>query len=55
MRALLVALGALAFAPLAGLLLRVATKGGYFTGGDGLLVLDQLQYFNWTARPPTTC
>lgn len=50
MRALLVALGALAFAPLAGLLLRVATKGGYFTGGDGFLVLDQMQYVNWTRQ-----
>jgi hypothetical protein len=46
-RALAVALGALAFAPLAGLLLRVATKGGHVTGGDGFLVLDQMQYVNW--------
>ena len=42
--------GALAFAPLAGLLLRVATKGGYFTGADGFLVLDQMQYVNWTRQ-----
>ena len=47
MRALAVALGALAFAPLAGLLLRVASKGGYVAGGDGFLVLDQMQYLNW--------
>jgi hypothetical protein len=46
-RALGVALGALAFAPLAGLLLRVASKGGYVAGGDGFLVLDQMQYLNW--------
>ena len=47
MRALGVALGALAIAPLAGLLLRVWTQGGYLAGGDGFLVLDQLQYVNW--------
>ena len=41
------ALGALAIAPLAGLLLRVASKGGYIAGGDGYLVLDQMQYLNW--------
>jgi len=46
-RTLGVALGALAFAPLAGLLLRVATQGGHIAGGDGLLVLDQMQYLNW--------
>jgi hypothetical protein len=45
--ALLALLAALALAPLAGLLLRVALKGGHFAGGDGLLVLDQLQYLNW--------
>jgi hypothetical protein len=49
-RALGVALGALAFAPLAGLLLRVATKGGYWTGADAFLVLDQMQYVNWTRQ-----
>ena len=47
MRALGVALGALAIAPLAGLLLRVWSKGGYVAGGDGYLVLDQMQYLNW--------
>ena len=47
MRALLLALLVLAFAPLAGLLLRVWTKGGYVSGGDGLLVVDQMQYLNW--------
>lgn len=36
-----------ALAPLAGLLLRVWTQGGHVTGGDGLLVLDQMQYLNW--------
>lgn len=41
------ALTAVAFAPLAGLLLRVWREGGYISGGDGLLVLDQMQYFNW--------
>lgn len=50
MRALGVALGALAIAPLAGLLLRVATKGGYFAGADSFLVLDQMQYVNWTRQ-----
>ena len=50
MRALGVALGALAFAPLAGLLLRVATKGGHWAGADGFLVLDQMQYVNWTRQ-----
>src|SRR3954452_18424682 len=43
----LVALAALAFAPLAGLLLRVWTQGGRISGADGLLVLDQMQYLNW--------
>jgi hypothetical protein len=46
-RALAPALGAVAFAPLAGLLVRVWTKGGYIAGGDGFLVLDQMQYVNW--------
>jgi hypothetical protein len=45
--ALLVALLAVAFAPLAGLLLRVAARGGHLSGGDGFLVLDQLQYLGW--------
>lgn len=44
---LLAALAALAVAPLAGLFLRVALRGGHFAGGDGLLVLDQMQYLNW--------
>jgi hypothetical protein len=38
---------ALACAPIAGMLLRVWTQGGYVAGGDGLLVLDQMQYVNW--------
>ena len=41
------ALAALAVAPLAGLLLRVALRGGHLAGGDGFLVLDQMQYLNW--------
>jgi len=45
--ALLAGLLVLACAPLAGLLLRVWTKGGYVAGGDGFLVLDQMQYLNW--------
>jgi hypothetical protein len=43
----LVALFALAFAPLAGLLLRVWTKGGLVTGADGFLVADPMQYLTW--------
>lgn len=43
----LVALLALSFAVLGGLLVRVWTKGGIVTGGDGFLVVDQLQYLNW--------
>jgi hypothetical protein len=45
--ALLGVLAAVALAPLAALLLRVALRGGHFAGGDGFLVLDQLQYLNW--------
>lgn len=45
--ACLVALTALAFAVLAGLLIRVWTRGGLVTGSDGFLVVDQLQYLNW--------
>ena len=41
------ALAALAVAPLVGLLIRVWTKGGVITGGDGFLVTDPLQYVNW--------
>ena len=43
----LVALFALAVAPLAGLLVRVWTKGGLVTGADGFLVADPLQYLTW--------
>lgn len=43
----LAALAALSVAVLAGLLIRVWTKGGIVTGSDGLLVIDQLQYLNW--------
>ena len=43
----LVALFALAIAPLTGLLLRVWTKGGLVTGADGFLVADPLQYITW--------
>jgi hypothetical protein len=32
---------------LAGLLVRVWVKGGVFTGADGYLVVDPLQYLNW--------
>ena len=45
--ALLAVLAALAVAPLCGLLLRVGLRGGHLAGGDGFLVLDQLQYLNW--------
>lgn len=43
----LVALFALGIAPLAGLLLRVWTKGGLVTGADGFLVADPMQYLTW--------
>ena len=43
----LAALFALSVAVLAGLLLRVWTKGGVITGSDGFLVVDQMQYLNW--------
>jgi hypothetical protein len=43
----LVVLFALAIAPLAGLLLRVWTKGGLVTGADGFLVADPMQYLTW--------
>ncbi|MEA2474628.1 MAG: hypothetical protein QOE06_2543 [Thermoleophilaceae bacterium] len=43
----LAGLSALSVAVLAGLLVRVWTKGGVVTGSDGLLVTDQLQYLNW--------
>jgi hypothetical protein len=45
--AALAALALLSVAVLAGLLLRVWTKGGLVTGSDGYLVVDQLQYLNW--------
>jgi hypothetical protein len=45
--AVLAVLGALSVAVLAGLLVRVWTKGGIVTGSDGFLVVDQLQYLNW--------
>ena len=43
----LAALAALAFAPLIGMLVRVWTQGGIFTGADSYLVADPLQYLNW--------
>lgn len=43
----LVALFALGVAPLAGLLLRVWTKGGVISGADGFLVADPMQYLTW--------
>ncbi len=43
----LLALLALAAAPLAGLLLRVWTQGGIVTGATGFLVADPLQYLGW--------
>lgn len=45
--AALLALLALSFAVLLGLLVRVWFKGGVVTGSDGFLVVDQLQYLNW--------
>jgi hypothetical protein len=45
--AVLAALFALSVAVLAGLLIRVWSKGGVVTGSDGYLVVDQLQYLNW--------
>lgn len=43
----LAALLALSVAVLAGLLVRVWTRGGVITGSDGFLVVDQMQYLNW--------
>ena len=43
----LAAFTALSLVVLAGLLVRVWTQGGIVTGGDGFLVVDQLQYLNW--------
>ena len=45
--AVLAALFVVAVAPLAGLLVRVWTKGGVITGADGFLVTDPMQYVNW--------
>ena len=45
--ATLLALCALAFCVLIGLLVRVWVKGGVVTGADGYLVVDPLQYLNW--------
>jgi hypothetical protein len=45
--AVLAGLFALSCAVLAGLLVRVWSKGGVVTGSDGFLVADQLQYLNW--------
>ena len=44
---MLLALCALAFCVLIGLLVRVWVKGGVVTGADGYLVVDPLQYLNW--------
>ena len=44
---MLLALFALGVAPLAGLLLRVWTRGGVVTGADGFLVADPMQYLTW--------
>jgi hypothetical protein len=43
----LLALLALAFASLTGLVLRTLLQGGTVTGGDGFLVADPMQYLNW--------
>jgi hypothetical protein len=43
----LLALLAMAYAVLAGLVLRTIVKGGVVTGGDGFLVADPLQYLTW--------
>lgn len=43
----LAAFTALGFSVLAGLLIRVWTRGGVVTGADGFLVADPLQYLNW--------
>jgi hypothetical protein len=44
---ILAALMALALAPLAGLAVRVWTRGGVITGADGFLVADPMQYLAW--------
>jgi hypothetical protein len=45
--AVLVAFVAVAYASLAGLVLRTMLQGGLVTGGDGFLVADPLQYLTW--------
>lgn len=45
--AALVALALLSVAVLAGLLLRVWSRGGVISGADGMLVADQMQYLDW--------
>jgi hypothetical protein len=45
--AVLVALFVVAVAALGGLLLRVWFRGGLLTGGEGYVVVDQLQYLAW--------
>ena len=49
----LAALALLALAPLTGLLLRVWSRGGVITGGDGFLVADPLQYLTWLRQSST--
>jgi hypothetical protein len=45
--AALAALFALSLAALGGLLVRVWLKGGWISGSDGYLVVDQFQYIDW--------
>ena len=47
---MLAALGAMAVAVLAGLLLRVWLQGGLVTGADGFLVADPMQYLDWARQ-----
>jgi hypothetical protein len=49
-RGALAALAALAFAVLAGLVLKVWLRGGVVTGSDGFLVADPLQYLDWARQ-----
>jgi hypothetical protein len=49
----LAALTVLAFAVLAGLVVRTLIRGGVVTGGDGFLVVDPLQYLNWIRQSAT--
>jgi hypothetical protein len=48
--ATLLALTALAFSVLIGLLVRVWIKGGVVSGADGYLTVDQFQYLNWIGQ-----